>query len=67
MYRLHGNAKKCEYGARIREVVRAAFTPLVLSTASGMAWECTVFYKHLADYLADKCKTSYCLVMTWLR
>ena len=37
MYRLHEKAKKREYGARIREVERGAFTPLVLSTTGGMA------------------------------
>ena len=67
VYRLHENAKKREYGARIREVERGAFTPLVLSTTGGMARECTVFYKRLADRLANKRKTNYSLVMTWLR
>ena len=67
VYRLHEMAKKREYGARIREVERGAFTPLVLSTTGGMARECTVFYKRLADRLADKRKTTYSLVMTWLR
>ena len=41
--------------------------PLVLSTTGGMAHECTVLYKHLADHLACKRKTHYSLVMTWLR
>ena len=51
LYRMHENAKKREYGARIREVEWAAFTPLVLSTTGGMARECTIFYKRLADRL----------------
>ena len=51
LYRMHENAKKREYGARIREVEQAAFTPLVLSTMGRMARECTIFYKHLADRL----------------
>ncbi len=67
VYRLHEKAKKCEYGARICEVERGDFTPLVLSTTGGMAWECTVFYRHLADCLAYKRKTNYSLAMTWLR
>ena len=67
VYRLHEMAKKREYGAGIREVERGAFIPLVLSTTRGMARECTVFYKHLAYRLADKHKTTYSLVMTWLR
>ena len=53
LYRMHENAKKREYGVRIREVERGAFTPLVLSTTGGMARECTIFYKCLADRLAE--------------
>ena len=64
---MHENAKKREYGARIREVEWAAFTPLALSTAGGMARECTIFYKRLADQLAEKRKTNYSLMMGWLR
>ena len=67
LYRMHENAKKREYGDRIREVERGAFTPLVLSTTGGMARECTIFYKRLADRLAEKRKTNYSLMMRWLR
>ena len=54
-------------GARVREVEMGAFTPLVLSTTGGMAQECIVFYRRLADCLAYKHETNYSLVMTWLR
>ena len=67
LYRMHENAKKREYGARIREVEWGAFTPLVLSTTIGMASEGTIFYKCLADWLAEKRKTNYSLMMGWLR
>ncbi len=67
MYKLHEKTKKHEYGARIHEVERGAFTPLVLSTTGGMTRECTVFEKLLADRLAYKGKTNYSLVMSWLR
>ena len=67
MYRMHENVKKREYGDRIREVERGAFTPLVLSTTGRMARECTIFYKRLADRLAEKRKTNYSLMMRWLR
>lgn len=55
MYRLHENAMKREYGARIHDV-GCAFTPLVLSTTGGMAWELITFYQHWADCLAEKFK-----------
>ena len=62
---MHENAKR-EYGAMIREVEQGAFTPLVLFTMGGMSRECTI-YKHLADWLAEKRKTNYSLMMGWLR
>ena len=67
MYRLHENAIKQEYGARVREVEMGTFTLLMMSTSGGLARESTVFYKWLAACLADKCGVSYPLVMTWLR
>ena len=35
LYRLHENEKKRSYAQRVREIERAAFTPLVLSTTGG--------------------------------
>ena len=67
LYRMHENARKREYGDRIREVERGAFTPLVPSTTGGMARECTIFYKRLADRLAEKQKTNYSFMMRLLR
>jgi len=49
-YRKHKNIKSRAYGQRIREVVHASFTPLVLSaTQWGLAHEATIFYKRLAS------------------
>ena len=56
------NAKNHEYGSRIREVKRGAFTALVLSTTGGMGVHCV--YKRLAEHLVYKHKISYSLVMT---
>ena len=66
LYKQHENAKKHEYGERIREVERDAFTPLLLTTTGGMAKETTIFFKRLADQLADKRKESYSTIMGWL-
>ena len=46
--------KKREYGDRVWEVEPASFTPLVFSTTGGMGREGTVFYRRLANLLADK-------------
>ena len=65
-YRRHEQAKKHEYGQRVREIERGVFTPLVLSTTGGMGREATTFYKQLADMIASKCQHSYSVVMGWL-
>ena len=67
VYRRHEQAKKREYGQRIREVERDVFTPLVLSTTGGMGREATTFYKRLADMIAQKRQHPYPAVMGWLR
>ena len=51
--------KKREYGDRVREVELASFTPLVFSTTGGMGREGTVFYRRLANLLADKQDWAY--------
>ena len=66
-YRRHEMAKKCEYGQRVCEVERGAFTPLVLSTNGGMGKEAATFYRQLADMIAQKRQHPYSRVMGWLR
>ena len=67
VYRRHEQAKKREYGQRIREVERGVFTPLVLSTNGGMGREASTFYKRLADLLSQRRQQTYSTVMGWLR
>ena len=45
---------KRRYGQRVREVERGVFTPLVLSTNGGMGKEAVMFYRCLADLIAQK-------------
>ena len=66
-YRKHENIKKREYELRIREIERASFTPIVLSSTGGMASIATTTYKRLASLLADKWGTSNSQTMGWLR
>ena len=66
-YRKHEQAKKREYGQRVRDVEHGVFTPLVLSTNGGMGKEATTFYKRLADMIAQKRQHPYPMVMRWLR
>ena len=54
LYRRHEQAKKREYGDRIREIENGSFTPLVFATTGGMGREATMFYRRLADQVSDK-------------
>ena len=67
LYKLHENAKKREYGERVREVEHPVFTPLVLSTCGGMSRETMTFYKKLTADLAAKRKLQYSEMLGWLR
>lgn len=67
LYRRHEQAKKREYGDRIREVENGSFTPLVFSTTGGMGREATLFYKRLADNLSEKRNIEYSKTMAWMR
>ena len=67
VYRRHKQAKKQEYGQRIREVERGVFTSLVFSTTGGVGREALTFYKRLADMIAQKRQHDYSAVMGWLR
>ena len=67
VYRRHEQAKKREYGERIRNVERGVFTPLVLSMTGGMGREAEIFYKCLADMLATKRQQHYSSTIYWLR
>ena len=67
IYRKHELCKKRSYDARIREVERSSFTPLIFSATGGMAAEATIFYKRLASLLSDKWDSNYAAVMGWVR
>ena len=66
-YRRHEKEKQRAYEQRIREIERAFFTPIVLSTTGGMGPIATTFYKRLADRLASKWNSSYSQTIGWLR
>ncbi len=66
-FRRHEQAKKREYGERVREVEHGVFTPLMLSTTGGLGREATTFYKRLADLITSKQQKHYTNVMGWLR
>ena len=66
-YKRHEDAKKCEYGHRVRDIEHGVFTPLVFSSTGGMGREATVFYRRLADMLAAHWGQDYSQTISWLR
>ena len=48
--------KKAAYGARVNQVERASFTPLVFSTSGVAGKEATIFLKLLAALVVDRNK-----------
>ena len=65
-YKKHENIKRYADGQRIREIEHASFMPLVMSATGGLAYEATIFYKHLASLLSTK-GDSYAITLGWLR
>ena len=66
-YKCHEDAKKCEYGHRIRDIEHGVFPPLVFTSTGGMGREATVFYRRLADLLATHWGQEYSQTINWLR
>ena len=48
--------KKRQYNQRILQVEHGSFSPLVFSCFSGMSRECSRFFSHAAEHLAEKSK-----------
>ena len=52
LFRMHELEKKREYAERVREIERGTFNPLVFASTGGMAKECTICFKRIADILS---------------
>ena len=64
----HERMKKWEYGARVNQVERGSFTPLVFSTFGMCGPEANVFFKSLVSQVSEKNPNlSYSVVMGHLR
>ena len=64
IYRQHGNDKKRMYASRVMEVEQAAFTSLAFTTTGGVAPECQVYHKPLAELLSAKKGEDYSTTMS---
>ena len=67
MYVNHENEKKRTYNARVIEVEKATFTPVVFSTSGGMGQEATTVIKALSSKLADKTNQDYANCISFVR
>ena len=66
LYCQHEHEKKCMYARRVMEVEQATFTPLVFTTG-GMAPQCQVYHKRLAELLSAMKGEDYSTTMSWIR
>ena len=67
MYEHHEKLKKKEYNARILEIEKGSFTPLVFSCSGGTAPEAAKFIKALANKISKKKQEQYCHVVNFIR
>ena len=67
MYRHHEGAKKREYLARILQVEKGSFSPLIFSCTGGMAPEASRFIKELAFKLSIKRGDPYSQTVNFVR
>ena len=67
LFKKSEKAKMREYRERILKVEQGDFNPLVFTTAGGMAPQCQVVVKKLAEKLAVKQNLNQSVVAGWLR
>jgi len=67
LFRMAEKAKMREYRERILEVEHGDFNPLVFTTVGGMAPQCQVVVKKLAEKLAFKQNLNLSVVAGWLK
>ena len=67
IYRKHETEKKRKYAERILQIEQGTFSPLIFTTAGGMAPECQMFHSRLAELIATKKAEEYSKTMNWLR
>ena len=67
LYRTAEQAKNREYKARINEVEHADFTPLVFTTAGGMAPQSQLVVKRLSKLLAEAKEIAPSVAASWIR
>ena len=67
MHTSHEKQKKKEYGARILEIEKGSFTPLIFSCTGGAGPEATTFIKRLAQKISIKRGAKYSETVNFIR
>ena len=67
LFRMAEKAKIREYRARILEVEHGDFNPLVFTCTGGMAPQCHLVMKRLAEQLSKQLNLQHSVVSGWLR
>ena len=67
LFRMAEKSKNREYKERIREVEHGDFSPLVFTTAGGLAPQSQIVIKRIAEKLSEKQSINLSVVSGWLR
>ena len=67
MYKHHKKLKKSQYNARIIQIEKGSFTPLIFSCTGGAGPEAAKFIKELADKISSKRGENYSQTVSFLR
>lgn len=67
LHQRHENEKRRAYNQRVLQVEMGSFTPLVFTTAGGMAKEASLFYSKLAGMISEKRNQHKSVTTAWLR
>ena len=67
LYKEHERLKKNAYNARILQIEKGSFSPLIFTTTGGMGPECTRYPKRIAELLSVKRSEPYADVMNLIR
>ena len=67
MYEHHEGRKNAEYNARVMEIEKGSFSPIVFNTIGGMGQEADRFLKRLAEKISSKKSTPYSTVISFVR
>ena len=66
LYKENERSKKRTYNARVINIEKATFVPLIFSTHGGMGPECKTFVKRIATKIADKRGENYSSIINHL-